>query len=104
LKHWLLAVSVLCLTAAAAPAARRTAKAKPAAAAVSPFPRGVGQAQVTAACAACHPTTVITTKHYSEDKWAQLVEQMITRGAKVSDADFDAVVGYLVRNYGASKP
>jgi mono/diheme cytochrome c family protein len=82
------------------------ARSAPAAtvAATSPFLPGTGQRQVTAACAACHPPTIITTKHYSEEKWAQLVEQMISRGAKVSDADFDLVVDYLARNYGEAKP
>ncbi len=99
------ALSLLALAASAGSAARRKPVVKPAAvpAAVAPFPSGVGQAQVTAACAACHPATIITSKHYSEERWAQLVEQMITRGAKVSDADFDVVVDYLTRNYGVAK-
>jgi mono/diheme cytochrome c family protein len=68
-----------------------------------PFPAGQGQAQVTAACGTCHAPTIITSKHYTEDKWGEVVDQMITRGAKVSDADYDSVVAYLARNFGVAR-
>jgi len=70
----------------------------------SPFAPGPGQVPTTAACAACHPPTMITTKRYNEDKWAEVVDQMISKGAKVSDADYDVIVTYLARTYGPDNP
>ncbi len=91
-----LALSLALAASSAFSAARRPA--------APPFPSGPGQAQVTTACAMCHAPTIITGKHYSEEKWGEVVDQMITRGAKVSDADYDMVVAYLARNFGAVKP
>ena len=75
--------------------------AAPALAANAPgFPEGPGVATVQAACAACHPAAVVASKRYSADKWAEVVDQMIGKGAKVSDADYDVIVGYLAKTYG----
>ena len=68
------------------------------------FAPGPGQAQTVAACAACHAPAVVTGKHYSEDKWAEVVDQMVNKGAKVSDADYDTIVAYLARSYGVARP
>jgi mono/diheme cytochrome c family protein len=64
------------------------------------FPAGEGQAVVQANCAACHPPAIVASKRYDADKWAEVVDQMISKGAKVSDADYDVIVGYLAKNYG----
>jgi hypothetical protein len=66
------------------------------------FPPGTGQPQVQAACAPCHAVTVVTSARKSAAEWERLVEVMITRGARVSDADFDVIVDYLIRNFSAS--
>ncbi|MBB3956703.1 c-type cytochrome [Novosphingobium sediminicola] len=67
------------------------------------FPAGEGQAAVQTACAACHPPAIVAGKRYDADKWAEVVDQMIGKGAKVSDADYDVIVAYLARNYGVGK-
>jgi mono/diheme cytochrome c family protein len=67
------------------------------------FPTGAGQAEVQAACAACHPPAIVASKRYDADKWAEVVDQMIGKGAKVSDADYDVIVAYLARTYGVGK-
>jgi mono/diheme cytochrome c family protein len=64
------------------------------------LPTGAGQAEVQAACAACHPPAIVASKRYDADKWAEVVDQMIGKGAKVSDADYDVIVAYLARTYG----
>ena len=69
----------------------------------STFAEGEGQPQVAAACAACHPAMIITGKRFSEEKWAEVVDQMIDKGAVVSDADYDVIVAYLARTYGEAK-
>ena len=65
------------------------------------FPAGPGQAAVHAACAPCHAITVVTGARKSEAEWASTVDAMITRGAPVPDADYDAIVDYLARNFSA---
>lgn len=65
------------------------------------FAPGPAKPKVVAACSNCHAPSMITTKRFTADQWSEKVEQMIARGAKVSDADFDAVVDYLAHNYGA---
>jgi Flp pilus assembly protein CpaB len=90
--------AALCL-AALASAAVSAGTRRPA----SPFPAGAGQSQVVVACSTCHAPTIITSKHYTEDKWAQVVDQMITRGAKVSDADYEVIVTYLGRSFGVAE-
>lgn len=89
-----IALPVLGAVMAAAAGAQDTA---------STFPPGEGQAAVQTACAACHPPAIIASKHYDADKWAEVVDQMIGKGAKVSDADYDVIVAYLAKNYGVGK-
>ena len=72
--------------------------------AVSDFAPGTGQEQTAAACAACHPATIVTGKRLTAEKWSEVVNQMVDKGAKVSDANFDVIVAYLARAYGAEVP
>jgi mono/diheme cytochrome c family protein len=65
------------------------------------FPPGAGQVEVQAACGPCHAITVVTNARKSESEWASTVDAMITRGAPVADADYDAIVAYLARNFSA---
>ena len=67
----------------------------------SEFPPGPGQSEVQAACGPCHAITVVTSARKSEAEWASTVDAMITRGAPVADADYDAIVDYLARNFRA---
>ena len=67
----------------------------------SEFPPGVGQSEVQAACAPCHAITVVTSARKTEPEWASTVDAMVTRGALVADADYDAIVAYLARNFSA---
>ena len=64
------------------------------------FNPGPGRAETAASCGLCHAPAIITGKHYSADKWAAVVDHMVDRGAKVSDADYDTIVDYLARHYG----
>lgn len=62
-----------------------------------------GREQTAASCGLCHAPAMITGKHYTADKWAETVDHMVDKGAKVSDADYDTIVDYLARNYGPEK-
>jgi competence ComEA-like helix-hairpin-helix protein len=52
-------------------------------------------------CSNCHPLARVTGTRRLKKQWEEVIETMITsRGAKVSDEDFDTILGYLARNYG----
>jgi len=66
----------------------------------TPLPPGEGQAIVQQKCAGCHALKVITGKKASRQQWSTIVDQMITRGADVSDDDIDTLLDYLAKNFG----
>ena len=55
-------------------------------------------------CTACHVATQVTAKRKTAEQWGETVEKMIGYGAKLSDAEFESVVGYLAKNYGPDSP
>jgi competence ComEA-like helix-hairpin-helix protein len=64
------------------------------------LPPGEGQAIVQQKCASCHALKVVTGKRASRQQWSTIVDQMITRGADVSDDDIDILLDYLAKNFG----
>lgn len=66
------------------------------------LPDGPGKEQITTACTACHAITQVTSQRRSQASWADTVDQMVSRGAQVSDADYPIVVGYLAKHYGTA--
>ena len=48
----------------------------------------------------CHALSVVTSKHSSHSEWDQVVNQMVSRGADLSDEEIDTVIEYLSKNYG----
>ncbi len=59
------------------------------------LPDAPGKAQVVEACSTCHALTQVTSQARSLAQWADTVEQMIARGAPVSDDDYPVIVKYL---------
>ncbi len=64
------------------------------------LPPGEGQAIVQQKCVSCHALKVVTGKRASRQQWSTIVDQMVTRGADVSDDDIDILLDYLARNFG----
>jgi len=64
------------------------------------MPDGAGKPIVQRACSACHALTVVTSKHASQKEWDQVVNQMVSRGADLTDDEIDTVIAYLAKNYG----
>jgi glucose dehydrogenase len=64
------------------------------------MPDGAGRPIVQKQCAVCHALTVVTAKHASRGEWEQVVNQMVSRGADLTDDEIDAVIGYLAKHYG----
>jgi hypothetical protein len=88
----LLALPAIAL-AAPAPVKRVAAK----------FPPGPAMAKVSTACSGCHAPDIVLNARKSRAQWEKSVDMMIDRGAKVSDAEYDGVVDYLVKNFGTGK-
>jgi mono/diheme cytochrome c family protein len=51
-------------------------------------------------CGNCHTPDRIVATRRSSDQWQEVIDNMITRGAKGSDDDFDAVFTYLMTHFG----
>jgi competence ComEA-like helix-hairpin-helix protein len=83
----LASVLVLCL-ATSAPAGKTPA-----------LPPGKGKAIVARTCKNCHALKVVTSKRATKEQWSALVDQMVSRGADLSDDEIDVVVDYLAKNF-----
>jgi len=65
-----------------------------------PLPPGEGKDVVVRVCAPCHGVYPLAQRHRTKEAWEGLVDNMESRGAKGTDADFKTVVQYLVTNFG----
>ena len=73
-------------------------------AAVPALPPGKGKAAVVRTCKNCHALKVVTSKRATKEQWSALVDQMVSRGADLSDDEIDVVVDYLAKNFGPRTP
>lgn len=82
-----LLVAAVALSAAAAGAQTR-------------LPDGEGQAVVQRMCGtACHAIEMVTNHRMSANRWAEVVDNMVVRGAMGTPAEIDQVVRYLARHF-----
>jgi competence ComEA-like helix-hairpin-helix protein len=77
-----------------------SAQTTPATADTNTLPDGAGKAIVQKQCVMCHSLSVVTTKRASHTEWTQVVNQMVSRGADLSDDEIDTVIEYLSSHYG----
>ena len=61
------------------------------------------QAKVKAACTSCHNTTRITEQHMTRQQWSDQLEKMEGLGAVIDEADRNAILNYLSKNFGPAK-
>jgi competence protein ComEA len=64
------------------------------------LPDGKGKDVVLRMCANCHGLDQVTSTRYAKKFWGSVVDDMVSRGAEGSDADVNAVISYLSRNFG----
>jgi mono/diheme cytochrome c family protein len=62
------------------------------------LPDAPGRETVRKICAACHPAELVLGKGMSREQWGGIVSNMISRGAKGTEAEFAEVVDYLAKN------
>jgi competence protein ComEA len=68
------------------------------------LPDGAGKDAVLQICGNCHEPTVIQGHHLSRDEWVSTIQKMITEGAQGTEDQFNAILGYLVKNFGPQLP
>jgi competence ComEA-like helix-hairpin-helix protein len=64
------------------------------------LPAGEGKALVESSCATCHELGKITHSRQTKIGWQQTIQDMIARGAQVSDDDVPVIANYLATNFG----
>ncbi len=59
-----------------------------------------GHLEVQRICGECHAFEVATRTRHTRSQWEALIESMISKGARVSDQDFDTIADYLTTHFG----
>jgi len=67
------------------------------------LPEGKGKAEFQRICGQCHGVEMVIKLRMSEDRWAGMVDDMVSRGAQGTQDDFDRVTHYLGVNFGPEK-
>jgi len=63
------------------------------------LPDGPGHDTVQRVCGStCHGAELVVAKGYTRDSWGAVVNGMVSRGAKASDAELTEIVDYLAKN------
>ena len=63
-----------------------------------------GRATLQRTCSPCHSISRITSHRLSHAGWENVVDNMISRGAKATPEEQELIVGYLTGNFGTGKP
>lgn len=64
------------------------------------LPPGPVQEKAQTACLACHDGRIIVQQHLSRRGWTKSVDKMIRWGAQVAPEDREALIDYLLQNFG----
>jgi competence protein ComEA len=64
------------------------------------LPEGKGKAALLRACVACHEIEVATRTRYTETGWRRMVDDMVGRGAELSEPEIADVTAYLAKYFG----
>src|SRR5437660_299395 len=68
------------------------------------LPDGEGKALVQKTCSKCHGVVGIVRARNSKEAWAEIVDDMMSRGADATDEEVEQIVNYLAKNFGRDKP
>ncbi len=59
-----------------------------------------GKALLQRTCTSCHSLDGIERRHSSKERWSEIVDDMVSRGAEASDSELNQIVAYLARTQG----
>lgn len=66
------------------------------------LPEGPGRAETSRVCGKCHSLDQAVSLRLSKAGWTESIGKMVNLGAQGTDAEFSAILGYLVANFGAA--
>lgn len=55
-------------------------------------------------CTRCHDAEATTRSRNTRARWADVIDDMASRGAQATDEEFEQIIDYLARNYNKEKP
>ena len=64
------------------------------------LPEGAGKKQVERICSKCHDLEGFIRTRNSRQRWENIVDEMVSRGAEGTDEDFDLIIEYLSKYLG----
>ena len=68
------------------------------------LPDGPGKAELLKICGTCHQAERSASVRLTREGWEAVTADMITRGARGSDAEFTAIVDYLSKHFLGDAP
>jgi mono/diheme cytochrome c family protein len=63
------------------------------------LPDGAGKETTQKVCGGCHAPEIVMGKHLSKEGWAQLVSDMVNKGANGTDDEFNQIIDYLAAHF-----
>jgi cytochrome c5 len=66
------------------------------------LPEGASRDLVQKTCSTCHSVDRFTSSRLNRSEWTNTVQRMAQYGASASDEEFNAIIDYLTKNYGAA--
>ena len=63
------------------------------------LPDGQGKATVQKICSGCHAPEIVLGKHETKERWAEIVTDMVSKGANGTDDEFNEIIGYLAAHF-----
>jgi len=67
------------------------------------LPAGEGREVMIRVCSKCHAPELAADQQFDEAGWKELVDQMASKGAEATEAEFDQIVHYLAAAFPATK-
>jgi competence protein ComEA len=66
----------------------------------SKLPDGKGKELVQRECAKCHGLEGVVSARMTKERWGNVVDDMVSRGATGTDQEIDQIIDYLAANFG----
>lgn len=67
---------------------------------LSVLPAAPGRELVGAKCGTCHTLAMVVGQKRDRATWEQTMDQMMGRGADISDAEYEVIAAYLGTHFG----
>jgi competence protein ComEA len=64
------------------------------------LPDGPGKDITLEICGTCHDAKVLALQHQGTQGWTDTISKMIEKGAEGTEEQFNAILNYLVKNFG----